>query len=117
MRGVFSDGRAFFMKTRNKRGRSSNRGHLKMRDGKTNSGRLIPAERVARMGTWLANDRASSYTIEDEQTFNAPTRQKSNVVDKEVNIPGNYNLSYKLLVNLISLFVILSILMCNFILY
>lgn len=59
MRGMLGDGRLFYLgKQKNKRGGSSvDRGHLKMRGGRTKSGRLM--------------DGASSDTIEDEQRMNS----------------------------------------------
>lgn len=91
MRVTLNDGRMFFMGTRSKRGGSSNRGHVKMRGGKTHSGRLLPAERLGRMGTWLATDGGSSDTIEEEQVFQATTASKRRIPSNVETIPGiNY---------------------------
>lgn len=98
MRGRFNDGRVFFMGTRNKRGGSSNRGHLKMRGGKTTSGRLIPAERLGRMGTWLAMDGGSSDTIEEEQQFNDSTTANRRQPFIGDNIAGKISVHIKLVV-------------------
>ncbi|GJR70447.1 hypothetical protein Tco_0016512 [Tanacetum coccineum] len=44
---------------------SSTTGHVKIRGGKTKGGRLIPAQRLGRMGSWLGMDGATSDTIEE----------------------------------------------------
>ena len=74
----------------NKRGGHAHKGgHLKMRGGMTKRGRLIPAERIGRMGTWLAMDDASSDTIEDQDNFNSSMSGISNSPTNDENIAGN----------------------------
>ncbi|GJS20920.1 hypothetical protein Tco_0449552, partial [Tanacetum coccineum] len=72
-RVVFNDGRIFNLgKFNKKRGDSSSTCHLKMRGGKPKSGRLIPAQRLGRMGAWLGMDAAISDTIENSEPLDAP---------------------------------------------
>ena len=90
MIGVFSEGRAFYLpKIVNKRGGHAHKGgHLKMRGGKTKKGRLIPAERLGRMGTWLAMDSGCSDSIEDQQNLNSSMSCRNNTSSNDEYIAG-----------------------------
>ncbi|GKB16009.1 hypothetical protein Tco_0849932 [Tanacetum coccineum] len=67
---------------------SSSTGHVKMRGGKTKGGRLIPAQRLGRMGTWLGMDGATSDTIEETKPFHASMPTINHLNTKGSNIAG-----------------------------
>nr|GFB00087.1 hypothetical protein CTI12_AA269990 [Tanacetum cinerariifolium] len=50
---------------------SSSTGHIKMREGNTKAGRLIPAQRLRRMRAWLGMDAVRSDIIEEIEPLHA----------------------------------------------
>ncbi|GKF52750.1 hypothetical protein Tco_0159660, partial [Tanacetum coccineum] len=87
-RVVFNDGRVFnvgrFGFNKKKKFGSSSTGHVKMRGGKTKGGRLFPAQRLGRMGSWLGMDGATSDTIEETE----PYQPSLPVIKNPSNFPG-----------------------------
>nr|GEU37763.1 zf-CCHC domain-containing protein/UBN2 domain-containing protein [Tanacetum cinerariifolium] len=57
-------------------------------DGKTKGGRLILAQRLGRMGTWLGIDGATSATIEKAEPFHASMPAINHFNTKGSNIAG-----------------------------
>nr|GEY21087.1 hypothetical protein [Tanacetum cinerariifolium] len=72
-RVVFNDGRVYnvrrFGLNKKKKFGSSSTGHVKMRGKKTKGGRLFPAQRLGRMGSWLGIDGAISDTIKETEPY------------------------------------------------
>ncbi|GJZ48197.1 pentatricopeptide repeat-containing protein [Tanacetum coccineum] len=91
-RVVFNDGRVInvgkFNFNKKKMSSSSSIGHVKMRGGKTKGGRLIPAQRLGRLGTWLGMNSATSDTIEDAEPFHASLPALKHVNTNGSNILG-----------------------------
>ncbi|GKA54903.1 pentatricopeptide repeat-containing protein [Tanacetum coccineum] len=87
-RVVFNDGRVYnvgrFGFNKKKKFRSSSTGHVKMRGGKTKGGRLFPAQRLGRMGSWLGINGAASDTIEETE----PYQPSMAVIKNPSNFPG-----------------------------
>ncbi|GKC14375.1 hypothetical protein Tco_1011157 [Tanacetum coccineum] len=68
-RVVFNDGRVINVGKLNFNKKrmfgSFSTSHVKMSGGKTKGGRLVPAQRLGRTGTWLGMDGATSDTTKE----------------------------------------------------
>ena len=68
---TFSDGRVCHMGKNFETRKKSEFGFVKIRGSKRKSGKLIPTERIGRMGAWLGVDAASEDTIDDLEPLHA----------------------------------------------
>ncbi|GKB98334.1 hypothetical protein Tco_0984471 [Tanacetum coccineum] len=87
-----SDGRVYnvgrFGFNKKKKFGSSSTCHVKMRGGKIKGGRLFPAQRLGRMGSWLGIDGATSDTIKETK----PYQPSKPVIKNPLKFSGTHQL-------------------------